>query len=320
MGNINAGIPFPWKKQFEPYDITYYIYSVATVMLAHFFVFRRYYYARPRYKIFLAIFLLLLFFVLFRYLLEEVLVASMIGYGNYNPVTTIRYYIFDNFYFGLIEIFIGFVFFLFDEMFRNRKRQMALKEETRQAELNFLQAQTNPHFLFNSLNNIYSLASDQHPETASAIMKLSDMMRYVTYQREKTVTIAEELSYVTNLLYIQELRHEYPLQTRFDISDFAASVRIPPLLLIPMIENALKHGDLSNPEFPLLLRTSAENKRLTIEITNRKASAHLPAKGGVGLQNLKRRLHLLYRPEQFEFDIRETKDLFIISLSIPVES
>jgi hypothetical protein len=90
---------------------------------------------------------LLAFFILFRYLLEEIIFPATLGFGNYYPPFTFRYYALDNVYFGSVNIFIGFVFFLFDESFSSQKQKDALMQQNREAELNFLQAQMNPHFL-----------------------------------------------------------------------------------------------------------------------------------------------------------------------------
>jgi len=319
MGNVNAGLPIPWNRMFEPLDITFYIYTVLTVALAHFLVFRPYYNSRPRWKLVAAILVLLVIFILFRYLIEEMLFPYFLGYGNYNPHTTFRYYVIDNVYFGLIRIFIGFVLFLFDEMFRNQQQQAALKALNRKAELNFLQAQMNPHFLFNSLNNLYALAQEKQPGTADAILKPGDMMRYVTYQREELTGLDQELSYINNLLAIEQLRHEPSLQTVISMNPEAAAARIPPLLLIPLVENALKHGDLLDPQQPFRLQAIKEDGQLRITLVN-KISDHIAEKGGLGLNNLQRRLSLLYQPHQYFFETSTSNGLFMVRLNLPFNS
>lgn len=319
MGNANAGLPIPWSRMFEPLDITFYTYTVLTVALAHFMVFRPYFHRKPRWKLPAAIMSLLVFFVLFRYLVEEVLFPRFLGYGNYNPGTSFRYYFIDNVYYGLIRIFIGFVLFLFDEMYRNLRQQAALKETNRQVELNFLQAQMNPHFLFNSLNNLYALALDKHPGTADAILKLGEMMRYVTYQREELTELAQELSYINNLLAIEQLRHDSSLQTEISVSPDATTARIPPLLLVPLVENALKHGDLLDPSHPLELEIVKAKDMLQISLKN-KISDHIAEKGGLGLSNLRRRLSLLFLPYQYLFETSTANGQYMVQLNLPYHS
>lgn len=318
MGNINAGESFPWEELVKPFSLSRLFYTVLTVLLAHFIVFRRLYYSRPRWKVFAGVAGLLLFFIIFRYLLEEVLISALFGYRNYNPHTSFRYYAVDNIYFGSIIILIGFVFFLFDEMFRNQKKQAALLEQNKIAELNFLQAQMNPHFLFNSLNNIYSLAYQQHPQTASAVMKLSDMMRYVTYERAAGTTLAKEMEYVQSLIEIEQLRHDYKLQVKMDITPSAAATAVMPLTLVPLVENALKHGDLSDLNNPLVISASANEKKLTIQVLNKISMAKTDTAGGVGLKNLQRRIELTCKPGSFVFEIKKDAGNFTVTLIIPV--
>lgn len=250
----NAGVPYPWHKQVSPLDFSYYFYTIGTAAATHFLIFRRYYYAKPRWKLILGIVLLLLAFILFRYCIEELLFPALLGEGNYNPGTTFRFYFFDNIYYGSIRVFIGFVLFLLDELIRSRKQQAALKQQQQLAELRFLEAQMNPHFLFNSLNNIYALALDKHPETANAVLKLSDMMRYVTYERGQQASLDKEMTYIHTMLSIEQLRHDYKLQYELTSSPEAMACRLSPLLLIPLVENALKHGDLSDPTCPLEIK------------------------------------------------------------------
>jgi two-component system, LytTR family, sensor kinase len=313
----NAGVPYPWHKQVSPLDFSYYFYTIGTAAAAHFLIFRLYYYAKPRWKLILGIVLLLLAFILFRYCIEELLFPALLGEGNYNPGTTFRFYFFDNIYYGSIRVFIGFVLFLLDELIRSRKQQAALKQQQQLAELRFLEAQMNPHFLFNSLNNIYALALDKHPETANAVLKLSDMMRYVTYERGQQASLDKEMTYIHTMLSIEQLRHDYKLQYELTSSPEAMACRLSPLLLIPLVENALKHGDLSDPTCPLEIKLRKEGPRLNILIRNKKTELPLSKKGGLGLPNLRQRLALSFRPEEYVFRIEENQQTFTVNLQVP---
>lgn len=313
----NAGVPYPWHKQVSPLDFSYYFYTIGTAAAAHFIVFRRYYYAKPRWKVVLGIVLLLLSFILLRFSVEEILFPALLGEGNYNPGTTFRFYFFDNIYYGSIRVFIGFVLFLLDELIRSRKQQATLKQQQQQAELRFLEAQMNPHFLFNSLNNIYALAYEKHPETANAVLKLSDMMRYVTYERGQEVTLEKELSYINNMLAIEQLRHDYKIHYHINASPGARANKLSPLLLIPLVENALKHGDLSDPANPLQINMEKDGSSLTFQIRNKKTEHPIQAKGGVGLPNLRKRLALGFRPEEYSFSIEDNLQTFTVNLRLP---
>jgi two-component system, LytTR family, sensor kinase len=318
LGNVNSGFPYNWEKQFGPFDISMYIYTLLTVLLAHFVVFRKYYYAKPRWKLWAALLALLIFFILFRYLLEEIIYPQLIGKGNYNPNTTFRYYIFDNVYFGSVKIFFGFVLFLFDELFLQQRQKAELLQQRKKAELDFLQAQMNPHFLFNSLNNIYSLASEQHPQTATSVLKLSEMMRYVTYEKDKEAELSKEVEYVYNLLDIQQLRHDYKLNVQMNIAPETLTCKVMPLLLIPLVENALKHGDLADAALPLIISVHKNKERLELQVTNKIAATQANPPGGVGLKNLQRRLELTYRPDEYSFAIEKKENIFSVKIIIPL--
>lgn len=317
MGNSNAGLSIPWNKMFGPLDLSYYLYTILTVLLAHFLIFRKYFYAKPRWKLWAAILALLVFFILFRYTLEEIIYPRLIGHGNYNPKTTFRYYAVDNIYYGLVRIFIGFVLFLLDDSFRQQKKQALLTEQTRQAELNFLQAQMNPHFLFNSLNNIYSLAYEKHPAAAEAVLTLSDMMRYVTYQKETAVQLEKEAEYVQNMIRLQQLRFDYKLQYLIEINMDTLPCRILPLLLVTLVENALKHGDLSDPALPLRILCERKEGQLNLVVSNKIMSAPVPDEGGIGLNNLRRRLELSYPTGGFSFTTSQKNNIFSAHLTLP---
>lgn len=318
MGNMNSNVPYPWEEMLKPLQLSRYCYTILISVLAHFAVFRKFYHRRPIWKLLLAISILLAFYIGLRYLIEEVIFPTTLGYRNYSPVITIRYYIVDNIYFGLIIIFIGFVLYLFDELFHQLRQQRRLREANKISELNFLEAQMNPHFLFNSLNNIYSLALASHPKTATAILKLSEMMRYVTYRKEKLVQFSDEINYTESLVDIHQLRQDHKLQVEWNIPATAMTISIPPLLLVPLIENALKHGDLSDPLVPLIITAQPGNSLLTLTVQN-KIGPTAKKPGGVGLENLKRRLELLYENKQYECITEQRGDQFYSIIKIPVK-
>ncbi len=314
MGNLNSGVPYPWASQLEPIKISGYLLTVIFALLSHFVLFRKFYYKKPRWHLFIGILVLLVLYIATRYTVQELIFPATLGVRNYYPGFSFRFYAIDNIYFGGIIIFIGFVLFLFDEMFRNRQRQAVLEKENRKAELNFLQAQMNPHFLFNSLNNIYSLAYEQHPNTADAVMKLGDIMRYVTEQRGNTVSLEKELEYTRNLLEMEQLRHDYPLQARISVTAPAAACRVPSLLLIPLIENAIKYGDLTES---LSIVAATENKELKINISNKISATKRKEGTGLGLKNLRRRLELTYEKGQFAFESFHKDENYIVQITLP---
>jgi two-component system, LytTR family, sensor kinase len=316
LASINAGLPVSWEDFFSPLSISTLLWSVSVVLLAHYLVFKRYSGVKPRWKLFAAIAALLVFQIFFRYLLEEIIFRAVLGYGNYNDKTTFRYYVLDNIYYASIKIFIGFVFFLLEDTLLNRQHQALLRKEKQQAERSFLQAQMNPHFLFNSLNNIYALAYEQHPQTADAVLKLSEIMRYVTYEKGEQTTVQNEMEYVQNMLDLHQLRCDYKLQYRIRVTAAAAASTVMPLLLIPIIENALKHGDLSDPQQPLEINAEKTATALQLRVSNKIAANRTPEPGGIGLNNLSRRLELTYLKEQYSFESRVKDDIFTVMVNL----
>jgi two-component system, LytTR family, sensor kinase len=315
MGHLNQGRLYDWSKLADPFTISTIIYTVLTVCLAHFVVFKRYYHTRPRYPLWLALTVLLFFNIFLRYAIEELLYPAVWGFRNYSADTSIRYYIVDNIYYGSIIIFIGFVFFLLDDQFYNQRQKAALLRQNREAELNFLRSQMNPHFLFNSLNNIYALSYSRNPAATDAILKLSNMMRYITYEKEALVPVTKELSYVTQLIELQQLRLDHSLKQQIECDAATGNALIPPFILVPLIENALKHGAFTHE--PLRVSITPRHRHLHIQVANQKNKNEKDATGGVGLENIKKRLSLLYTEKEYTFTITETGDFFTVDLLLP---
>jgi hypothetical protein len=199
---------------------------------------------------------------------------------------------------------------------RNRLKQT--EAEKLHAELAYLKAQVNPHFLFNTLNSIYSLALEKSDRTPDAIVKLSSLMRYVLLEtsREK-VPLEQELTYLSDYIQLQQTRFEGSSFVDFSISGQPEGKSIAPLLLIPFIENAFKHG--VNPEEPsaILIRIDIVDDQLILLVTNKKLASPqpIPIPSGLGIKNTRLRLQLLY-PARFILNIDDgTKD-FSVSLTL----
>lgn len=197
----------------------------------------------------------------------------------------------------------------------------ALYAETRktQAELSFLKAQINPHFLFNTLNNIYSLAITRSDNTAMSIMKLSNMLRYVTEDtRDDYVLLESEIDCLRDYIDLQKLRLTTKTKVNFAVTGSPGIKCIAPLVLLPFLENAFKYG-VSNhepSEITILLQTSenridfyCSNKLFRItQDTNRT---------GIGISNTRQRLEHLY-PDKYELQISEDNGAYSISLQLQV--
>lgn len=189
------------------------------------------------------------------------------------------------------------------DWFSNEKIQRSLESEKKDMELQFLKSQLNPHFLFNSLNNIYSLAYQKSEKTADAILKLSEIMRYMIYEsNDSWVDLSKEVEYVTSFVELQKLRFKDGASVIITINGEIDGQKIVPLILISFVENAFKHGVANDPEDPIKINIIANQKILHFSVSNKKSKTNKDAMGGVGLNNVERRLQLLY-PDRYKLNI-----------------
>lgn len=189
------------------------------------------------------------------------------------------------------------------------------------AELNLLKAQINPHFLFNALNSIYSLSLNQSEKTPSAVMLLSKLMRYhLESSNTPEVPLSEEVDFIHSYIELEKLRFGKKCIIDFDYTGVNESIRIPPLLLIPLVENCFKHGmSMEKERNEISINLHLKNKHLEFETMN-----SIPEKGSnysddkkvkTGIPNVKRRLKILY-DNRFQFNIEESKGKYHTSLII----
>ncbi|WP_425291131.1 sensor histidine kinase [Spirosoma linguale] len=259
-------------------------------------------------------------FIITRYLLEEVFFWHVFGFTNYDPDTSLLYYAEDNLYFAFPAIGLGLAFKIIEDWLVHQQERSELLGERNMAELAFLKSQVNPHFLFNTLNNIYSLAYTKSDAAPGAILKLSELMRYMLYDSNSRTTengrvvLSNEINYLKNYVELEKLRVA-DANVQFTIEGHTDLYRIEPLLLVSFVENAFKHGDLGDPNHPLVLDLSVQNGRLRFDTLNKKANRQTDAAGGIGLINVKRRLELLY-PNEHTLHITDEADSYACSLEL----
>ncbi|WP_406684548.1 histidine kinase [Seonamhaeicola sp. MEBiC1930] len=205
------------------------------------------------------------------------------------------------------------------EWFKSEKQRVLTESQKVTSELSFLKAQLNPHFLFNSLNSIYSLAHKQSKDTTNAIVLLSDLMRYMIYEANKElVPLEKEVNYIKNYISLQLLRLK-------DSSNVKVNVRgnlnynIEPLLLISFIENAFKYGTDFKGKTNIIIRLIIEDEYLKLYVYNSVSYQQpKPKSSGIGLENIKNRLKLLY-PKQHTFEIISEKDSYEVNLKLKLK-
>lgn len=205
---------------------------------------------------------------------------------------------------------------------RHQRELQELEKQTMQSELRFLKSQINPHFLFNTLNNLYALTLKKSDKAPDIVLKLSAMMRYMLYEcNEKRVALSKELDYVKNYLELEQLRQGKNKDIKFEIAGETDGKYITPMLFIPFLENSFKHGLQSDiDEGYVHIFVGIKGKLLDFYISNSKPMVK-PGNiisGGIGLVNIKRRLNLIY-PSSHEIIIDEQPEYYNVHLKIKLD-
>lgn len=209
------------------------------------------------------------------------------------------------------------------DSFRLRRRLYEVEKEKISTELNFLRSQINPHFLFNVINTIYFQIDKKNADARASVEKLSEMLRYQLYEcTSDKIEIKKELDYIRNYVAVQTLRMERGSDIQLHIEEGIGNFKIAPLLILPIVENAFKHvsnfRDPSNNKIYINLGRSDQNFFIveTLNSYDRTNGANfLLQSGGLGVQNLKRRLELLY-PNQHELTVKQDEHLYRTILKI----
>ncbi len=256
-------------------------------------------------------------YTILRYLVEEVVFFKIFGTHNYFETSRI----FPYYYTDCTAFFVGFSFNAFflkmiEDFFRTEKEKNELLTEKLNAEQAFLKSQLNPHFLFNTLNNIYSLTLTQSPKAPEAVLKLSELMRYMLYESNvEKVSLATEVKYLENFIELQKFRYSGQTFIDFQVAGDLHSQQIAPLLLIAFVENAFKHGEVNIVHKSLVISILLNNNNLNFTVKNFKKDQNKDEVGGVGLENVRRRLDLIY-PNQHSLDVQENDTTYICELNL----
>lgn len=209
------------------------------------------------------------------------------------------------------------------DWFGNEKLRKEMENQKLSAELSFLKAQINPHFFFNTLNSIYSLAIQKSDKTPEAIVKLSELMRYIIYESEKElVPLKRELEYIKNLVELQRLRLMANVKVTYTVEGNSNGRMIEPLILLPFIENAFKHGVDYTKDCEIKIGVSIKTDQLLFLVENPNIfqnSKKLEGGSGIGLANSVKRLDLLY-PHSYNLTITPTEHLYKIELMLKLRN
>ena len=256
-------------------------------------------------------------------------VSSSIAFGIYYFIDRSTYYLeleLDEFIgltnlFNIVILGVSFSWSISRLAFQNAQLKSEAVAQQRIAELKFLKAQINPHFLFNTLNTIYALSFDENaPQTSDAILKLSEMMRYITKEAAATkVQLRKEIDFLSNYIELQLIRLSHNAPVKFKIEGEPKDQMIAPLLFIPFVENAFKYGVSYQYPSPITINLRIEEGKIYLNVHN-KINKNQPKNpsSNIGLTNVKKRLTYLY-PTLHQLDIHQSEDEFQVVLMIVLE-
>jgi len=201
------------------------------------------------------------------------------------------------------------------------QRNLQLQKENINAEMQLLKAQIHPHFLFNTLNNIFSYTQNTSSTASRLVMGLSDLLRYMLYEcNQPLVSLSKELKMLQDYIVLEQIRYNQQLDISFEIPSDTEEFLIAPLLLLPFVENCFKHGTSQLLEDPWIsMNIIIENDYLKMKLVNGKHAGYVSKKtDGIGIANVRKRLELLY-PDNHNLRITDEEDVFVVTLKVKLE-
>ncbi|HWI90272.1 MAG TPA: histidine kinase [Flavisolibacter sp.] len=230
------------------------------------------------------------------------------------------YFMSTVFYIGL-SLLIAYLTHLRDER-KQRKileaQKMQLEVEKSQANFNFLKAQINPHFLHNTLNFLYAKSLPYSSELSEGILTLSDIMRYALSEgnaKDGKAPLKDEIEHVRNVIKINQLRFSNNLNVKFNVEGVVNGATIIPFVLITLVENAFKHGDLKSTDYPIEINLVIDHSKLSFYCRNKKKNGPKELSTGIGLDNIQKRLDLAYGKD-YSLNVKDEADFYTTELTI----
>jgi LytS/YehU family sensor histidine kinase len=266
---------------------------------------------------------LLAVYIYARYLNNITINASHYSFYKSGKTESVLYYqttveiISAELYRGLQFVFISYAYrFIFDWVIIERIKRN-LENEKLKADLALLRYQLNPHFLFNTINDIYYLALIKSDKTADALLKLSDLLRYVLHEKEDWVPLEKEIRHLKQFVELHHFRFpDDVVKMNIENGTSLSSYQIPPLLLTTFVENAFKHGEPGTEEKPILININVHDKMLSYKVLNPIGNAtSKDDSSGIGKPNLEKRLNLLY-PGKHKISFNQENGTYIAQLEL----
>ncbi len=208
--------------------------------------------------------------------------------------------------------------------YREESKSQELKQQKLEAELNFLKGQIHPHFLFNTLNNLYALTLKKSDNSPEVVLKLSELLSFMLYEcNSRTVPLSKELNLIENYIALEKIRYDDRLTTTYTIEGDVSKSQIPPMLLLPFVENAFKHGTSDSlDEVWVEINVEVRNQILRLSVKNSnghdESRAEMEYQKGIGLKNVNRRLELLYNG-YYDLKVTDNGSSYSVSLELQLD-
>ena len=209
--------------------------------------------------------------------------------------------------------------------YSEESKSKELRQEKLQAELNFLKGQIHPHFLFNTLNNLYALTLKKSENSPEVVLKLSELLSFMLYEcNSRTVPLSKELKLIENYIALEKIRYDDRLTITYETEGDVSKNQIPPMLLLPFVENAFKHGTSDSiDEVWVDIHIKVEGRSLSLSVKNSNGydtveKNEFDYQKGIGLKNVHRRLELLYE-DHYTLETNDTEDQYSVSLTIELD-
>ncbi len=317
--NGMKGLMTNFSSEYQGLFITFYISSVAIYFLNFFVIAPKLLSKKRLISFIVAVFGMILLFSGLRYLLQEVILFEITGQHNYyNKSRELIFYVFDNSYYAIKPILYSTIVFLVLQYNENKDKLFQLKLEHSKGELSFLKSQISPHFLFNTLNTFYSELIDKQPNTAKDIHRLSELLRYVTYESDKDyMPLQQELKFIEDYMYFYKIRYEDQLFVNFTIYGEIGEKQVPSLILIHFVENLFKHGIVNDAANPAEINITIEEDSLSMNTKNKVLFSDKYMDSGVGAENVKRRLKAMF-DDAYEVTYTNENGQFESYLKLPL--
>ena len=306
---LNFGAIIIYIATFTTYSLNFFVLCPLTLGKKHYFKFA------------LGILFLIIIFAGIRYLGEEVILYHFTGEHNYfEESRKFFFYTFDNSYFAIKGILYSTLLYIFFAFASNQNRIHKLELDYKKAELSFLKSQLEPHFLFNTLNTFYTDLVDTQPETAKDIHRLSELLRYVTYEAEhELMSLSKEIKFIEDYIYLHRKRFEDTMFLEYSVEGHVGDQIVPSLVFIHFVENIFKHGVINQKENPAKISISISETEIIIETKNKISTSEKYNNSGIGMENLKRRLSAIYQ-DNYELHYEQIDDRFTTFLKLPIKS